>query len=77
MLNEGGRTIAIAMEVPPGWISAIPATEAWVLLQAATGAEPGCSVRVDCLPCVLAVFNGLAWATRDKRKHARVHSMMR
>lgn len=76
VLNETGRAIAIAMGVSPGWISDIPGTEAWALLQAATGAEPGRSVRVDCLPCVIAVFNGLAWATTDKRKHARVHSML-
>ena len=64
------------MGVPPDWISDIPGAEAWALLQAATGAAPGCKVRVDCLPCAAAVHRGVEWATTDKWKHARVHDML-
>ena len=76
VMNETGRTIASARGVPPEWITDMPGTEAWALLQSATGAEAGCRVRVDCLPCVDAFVAGVAWATTDKRKHARVHAIV-
>ena len=76
VLNDTGRTIAMAKGLPPDWITDIPGAEAWALLQAAVGAEPGCKTRIDRLPCVDAFEAGLAWATTDKRKHARAHAMM-
>ena len=44
--------------------------------KAAVGALPGCSLRIDCEPCVKAFHYGLKWATADRRKHARVHRLM-
>lgn len=43
---------------------------------AATGAEPGCRLRVDCLPCVTAFKAGKEWAASDRRVHARVNKLM-
>lgn len=62
--------------VPPPWIVDILGAEAaWALVRAAIGAVPGCSVFCDCHPCVSAMHKGRAWATGDRRRHARVHAM--
>ena len=74
--NDTGRTLAAAYGVPPDWVDDIPGSEAWAVKEAATGALPGCVLRVDCQPCVDAFKAGLEWATGDKRKHARVHKLM-
>lgn len=74
--DEIGRPIAKTCGVPPAWIDDILGTEAWALLQAGTGAEPGCTIYCDCHPCVAAVHAGPGWATSDKRKHARVRGMV-
>ena len=74
--NDTGRTLASASGVPPPWVDDIPGTEAWAVAMAAVGAEPGCKLRVDCEPCAKAFHAGLAWATADKRVHARVHRAM-
>ena len=58
VLDEAGAIIARACGVPPEWIDDIPGTEAWALLQAATGAEPVCVVFCDCQPCVKAAHAG-------------------
>lgn len=75
VLNHTGRIIAKACGVAPDWVDDIPGAGAWALLQAATGAEPGCTVFCACQPCVRAVHAGVAWATSDRRKHARVHNV--
>ena len=46
------------------------------MVQAAQFAEPGCTYKVDCLPCVDAFHKGRKWATSDRRAHARVHGLM-
>lgn len=74
--NDTGRTVASANGTPPSWIDDIPGSAAWAVYMAAVGAEPGCTLRVDCLPCVTAFKAGLEWATVDKRIHARVHELM-
>jgi hypothetical protein len=76
VMNPAGEVMAAANGVTPRWIDDIPGAEAWALTQAATRAEPGCTYRVDCEPCVKAVHRGRAWATSDRRPHARVNVLM-
>lgn len=61
---------------PPDWISDMPEAGAWAVLQIAVGAELGCKIRAGCLPCVDGFEADLESATTDKRKHARVQSMV-
>ena len=68
--------MAAAYGAPPDWVDDIPGSEAWAVKEAAIGALPGCVLRVDCQPCVDAFKAGLEWATGDKRKHARVRTLM-
>ena len=76
VIDEVGETIAAAQGIPPRWIEDIPGTEAWAVLQAASRAEPGCTYRVDCEPCVNAIHRGKVWATAGSRVHARVNALM-
>ena len=60
---------------PPPWITDIPGSEAWALLQAALVSEPGCGYLIDCKPCVKAMHIGVVEATRDNRPIDRVHAL--
>lgn len=57
--NETGGALAAAYRVPPDWVEDIPGSEAWAVKEAATGALPGCELRVDCQPCVDAFHAGM------------------
>ena len=45
---DQGNVVASAYGLPPGWISSIPATETWALLQATQVSMPGNMFRTDC-----------------------------
>ena len=76
VINAEGEIIAKAQGVPPNWITDIPGTEAWAILQAAMLAEPGCQYRIDCKPCVDAIHWGKSWATAGGRPLARVFNLI-
>lgn len=75
-VDEQGAVVAHARGVPPDWITCIPGSEAWALLQAAMVAEPGSDFRLDCKPCVDAIQRGMDWATSAARPLARVFSLL-
>ena len=75
-VSDDGTITAIARGIPPPWITDIPGTEAWAVLQAAHHRTPDVPLRIDCEPCVNAVRRGVKWATTGKRKHARVHALL-
>ena len=66
--DELGEVIAKAQGLPPDWITGIPGTVAWAILQAAMLAESGCNYRVDCKPCIEAIHRGKKWATAANRR---------
>ena len=77
VIDQRGVTTAAARGVPPSWITDIPGTEAWALLQAISMATPGaCRYFVDCKPCVDSIHRGRRWATSAKRPHARVNALL-
>ena len=76
VLDANCVIIATACGVPPEWITDIPGTEAWAVIQAAFGAELGCSYTVDCEPCVKAFHMGRAAACAGNRALARANSIL-
>ena len=75
-VDSQGAVVAEARGLPPRWITDIPGTEAWAILQAAVVAEPGSDYRVDCKPCVDAIQRGKEWATSSRRPLARVFNLV-
>ena len=76
VINEAGHVIAAARGSPPYFITDIPGTEAWAILQASAFALPGCRLFSDCKPCVDALHAGRAWACSAKRPLARVFLLL-
>jgi hypothetical protein len=75
-VDAHGTVTASAFGLPPDWITDIPGTEAWALLQAALVSLPGTQYRVDCEVVVRAVRAGVGWATCAKRPLARVFALL-
>lgn len=71
-----GEVVASANSVPPPWVVVISSAEACALLQAATVAELGSDVRLDCKPCVDANVRGRFWAMAAARSLARVFGLL-
>ena len=71
-----GRILAAAHGLPPPWITDVPGSEAWALLQAAQVADVGSEFRIDCQEVVKAMHRGRTWATSAKRPLARVFNLV-
>ena len=66
------QLVAAAKGIPPRWVSTIPGTELWAMLQATQSAMQRCEFHTDCL----MVQQGCQWsthaATAANHKFARV-----
>ena len=75
-VSAEGVVLAAAYGVTPPWITCIPGTESWAVLQASKVAMPGPTFRTDREPCVEAIHGGMARAVSDANPLARVHQLL-
>ena len=76
LVDDAGHVIASANGVPPPWVTDIPASEAWALLQAASVAHPSARYISDCKTVVDTLHGPMADATAASRPLARVFNLL-
>ncbi len=76
VVGVDGAVIAAARGTVPCWITDVPGTEAWALMQALMRAEPGCTYKVDCFQVVDGIKRGKKWATAAQRPLARIFGII-
>lgn len=67
-----GDVVAAAYGRPPAWISSIPGTETWAMLQATQHSLPGNQFRTDCDAVRIGCQRSQRAATASSQKLARV-----
>ena len=67
-----GDVVAAAYGRPPAWITSIPGTETWAMLQATQCAMPGCQYRTDCDAVRIGCHKSQRAATASSQQLARV-----
>ena len=72
MAVDQGAVVASAFGLPPAWITSIPGTEAWAMLQAMQVSMPGNTFRTDCDAVRVECQKSLRELTLASKKLARV-----